>query len=114
MSYRELKVTEEEARKEINKISHQNCKSAITNNWKIENGKPSFPSVCWLFVWAATGQGSKKAKNEAREAFNKIFYIDYDYLKTMLTVEDARGYRYKQETPKEIHQNILNAFENRI
>lgn len=106
MSYNELKITEGEAVKEINKVQHQNCINGLENNWKIKNGKASFSSVCWLFMWAATGQGSKKAKNQAREAFNKIFNINYDILKTFITEEIAREYRYKQVIHIETHQNI--------
>ncbi|MEI6856037.1 hypothetical protein [Psychrilyobacter sp.] len=113
MSYKKLKITEDEARKEISKVSHETCKKGLMNNWEVENGKATFSSVCWLFMWATTGQGSKKAKSEARDAFNKIFEIGYDFLSASLTLEEADKYRYKQEIPIKVHQNILDAFEKR-
>ena len=92
----QMKVTEKEARQILQSIQHATCQEGVNTQWDIRNGQPTAQSICWLFCWAATGQGSDEAMQEARSAFDDIFEHSFDWRKDPHPfLEIARRLRYK-------------------
>jgi predicted type IV restriction endonuclease len=74
-----LKVSPEEALKELKTISHKTFQDVLRGNWHADDfGNVKAQSVCWLFCWAKTGMKSKKTAIASKEVFNKIFDIGYE------------------------------------
>ena len=94
----QMKVTEQIALQILQSTQHGTCQSGITARWHISNGQPTAQSICWLFCWAATGQGSDEAMQEARRAFDDIFDHPYDWLNSRphFNLAIARRLRYKE------------------
>lgn len=93
-----MKVTEKEARQILQSIQHETCEEGVNTRWDIRNGQPTAQSICWLFCWAATGQGSDEAMQEARRALDAIFDHSYDWLngRPRFNLDIARRLRYKE------------------
>jgi hypothetical protein len=90
-----LKVTQREAKKRLRKIHHKRCQSAIQEHWHVsDSGQVKAQSVCWLFCWAKTGQGSDDARIWAKLAFNKLFSVSFDEADLRIPHEWARENRY--------------------
>ena len=94
-------------RSDSQRIPHRTCQKGVTARWHISNGQPTAQSICWLFCWAATGQGSDEAMQEARRAFDEIFDQSYDWLncRPRFNLHRARQLRYKKK-------NIENEFRS--
>ena len=94
----QMKVTTQRALQILQSIQHKTCQSGITTRWCIKNGQPTAQSICWLFCWTTTGQGSDKAMQEARRAFNELFDPPYDWLNSRphFNLDIARRLRYKK------------------
>ena len=93
-----MKVTEKRARQMLQSIQHGTCQKGVTTRWDLDNGKKATAQrICWLFCWAATGQGSDKAMQEAKRAFNAIFDHSYDWLngRPRFNLDIARRLRYR-------------------
>ena len=106
----QMKVTAQRASQILQSILHirKNFKEGVKNHWRIgRNGQPTAQSICWLFCWAATGQGSDEAMQEARRAFDEIFDQSYDWLtcRPRFNLHRARQLRYKKK-------NIENEFRS--
>ena len=72
-------VTAQRARQILQSIQHRTCQKGVKNHWRIgRNGQPTAQSICWLFCWATTGQGSDGARQEAQRAFDAIFNCSYN------------------------------------
>jgi hypothetical protein len=85
----------------LNTIPHSVCIDAIKKNWLPNgNGGIKAHSICWLFCWAKTGMGSKKAKVVSRKVFDTIFGdSSFQYFDTQVEHEWARWARYQYENP---------------
>ena len=97
-----MRVSSREASEEIFRIPHGNCQHGFRTRWHIyrdENGREQAraQSICWLYCWALTGQGSPRAQEAARQAFDNIFDRSYDWLHPRLPQGEAERLRYKPE-----------------
>ena len=98
-----MRVSSREAAEEISRIPHGNCQRGFETRWHIyrdENGREQAraQSICWLYCWAATGQGSLGAQEAARQAFDNIFDRTYDWLHARLMPSGkAEQLRYRPE-----------------
>ena len=95
-----MKVSAGEAKQAISQIEHKTCQRGLERYWipyQDATGKDqaTAQSICWLFCWAKTGMGSRKALTQARHAFDYIFDQPHDWLKARLPQEDAERLRYK-------------------
>ena len=98
-----MRVSARKAAEEISRIPHQRCKKGFENRWHIyrdENGEEQAraQSICWLYCWAVTGMGSRKAREAARQAFDNIFDRSYEWLHSRLPPDEARRLRYEPES----------------
>ena len=98
-----MRVSSREAAEEISRIPHGNCQRGFETRWHIyrdENGREQAraQSICWLYCWATTGQGSLGAQEAARQAFDNIFDRSYDWLRPRLPSDKARELRYEPES----------------
>ena len=97
----QMKVSKQEAEKELSLIGHQTFQQGFREHWKYKNKKgtdqPTAQSICWLYCWAvAEGRGYKKAGELARQAFNHIFDHSSDWLRQRLPGRVAWDLRYKE------------------
>lgn len=90
-----LKVSEERAIKELKTIPHGTCKKGIETRWYSEDGYVAYQSVCWLFCWAETGQGSQVVSVKAKEVFDKLFSITYKEFRKKIGHSKALDDRYR-------------------
>jgi hypothetical protein len=76
-----LKVSEEEIYNLFSRIERKNF-NPRSQHWRVENGSATIQSLCWLYDWALTGEGSEKARIPALFAFDSIFlnikFDDFD------------------------------------
>ena len=94
-----MKVTAQKAENILQTIPHSTCQSGVATHWNIKNGQPTAQGICWLFCWAATGQGSDAASQEAQRAFDEIFGPgSYNWLdrRPHFGLKRARQLRYKE------------------
>lgn len=90
-----LRVTPGQALQALSTIRHDHCQQSISAHWHLDNdGNVRAQSILWLFCWAATGQRSEKAAQDAEEAFDLIFDHSYEWLSRRITLEVARSRRY--------------------
>jgi hypothetical protein len=89
-----LRVTPEEAARQLGTIRHHKCQRAIGNNWKVYDGQVAYQSVAWLFCWACSGMGSDQALRDARRVFNCVFDISYDDYDAKVGYTRAQTLRY--------------------
>jgi len=91
-----MKVSFRESINFINRIRHIKCINAAEKYWK-QNSDSSMKtqSICWLYCWAKSGNGSEKAMLDAQTAFNKIFSKTFDYMDAHIKHEWARKMRYE-------------------
>ena len=97
-----MRVSARKAEREISRIPHQSCQKGFGTRWYVyrdENGEEQAraQSICWLYCWAETGQGSRKAQEAARQAFDNIFDRSFDWLRQRLPLSEARRLRYTPE-----------------
>ena len=96
----QMTVTAQEAKRILGRIPHKTSQEGVKNHWRIgRNGQPTAQSICWLFCWATTGQGSDEAMQEARRAFDNIFNCSYNNWLNRhprFTLDIARRLRYKK------------------
>ena len=116
-----MRVSENDAREILSRIEHEKCSQGINGHWSMYRGRfygdtngtnqPSAQSICWLYCWAKTGQGSDKAARQAQKAFDDIFDHDYDWLSGRLSLEEARRLRYaKKDIESEFNGIISTEF----
>ena len=94
-----MRVSKLEADAILSNINHATFKKGKRKHWHTgvnQNGEPqaSWHSMCWLFVWATTGQQSGETKSQAQQAFDDIFHASYDSQSLQLPLEKARKDRY--------------------
>ena len=97
-----MRVSARKAEREISRIPHQSCQKGFGTRWYVyrdENGEEQAraQSICWLYCWAVTGMGSRRAQEAARQAFDNIFDRSYDWLYSRLPPGEAERLRYSQE-----------------
>ena len=93
----QMKVSKQEAEKELSLIEHKRFQQGFRNHWKYKKGtdQPTDQSIYWLYCWAvAEGGGYKKAGEQARQAFNHIFDHSSDWLRQRLPGRVAWNLRY--------------------
>ena len=105
-----MRVSAQKAKEEISRIPHESCQNGFGTRWHVcrdENGQEQAraQSICWLYCWAETGQGSRKAQEAARQAFDNIFDRSCDWLRRRLPLSEARRLRYSPE-----HSDIEQEF----
>ena len=92
-----LTVSLESARRLIEGIPHETCRSAAENNWNASNtGYVAEESVNWLFCWGKTGMGSAAAAEAARRVFDRILPISFAQYDEQVDHEYARSHRYPE------------------
>ncbi len=103
-----LKVSTDEAEKQLRSIPHRRCLQGITTRWKVsKDGTVPAQSVLWLFCWAKTGQGSDQARLTSVRALDNILSKSFLELDAVLDHEYARKSRY-------LSRDIEKEFERRI
>ena len=114
-----MRVSEKDARQILSRVEHKTCSQGIDSRWFMYRGgfygdtngtdQPSAQSICWLYCWAETGQGSNKAARQAQKAFDDIFDHDYDWLSGRLSSEEARRLRYAEKDVESEFNGIISA-----
>ena len=90
-----LRVTPKESLQAISTIRHKHCQQSIARRWRFDpEGNICAQSICWLFCWAATGQGSLAAAQDATKVFDRIFNYSYEWLGRYVSLYEARRLRY--------------------
>src|ERR1017187_813844 len=90
-----LRLLPEEAVKELRRIDHATCQTALVRCWTVRSdGSVPAQSILWLFCWANNGMGSTRAAEQARQAFNKVFDQTYEWLAARITLDYAHSRRY--------------------
>ncbi len=83
----------------LNGVNHATFQSASVGHWdnEVKSCVPA-QSVCWLFCWAKTGEGSPEAKQQAENLFNQVFadfkFADFD---KKVTYQWALDHRYDKD-----------------
>lgn len=92
-----LTVSEDKALEILQDVCHGTFEGALDRkkHWNVQGDEVCWCTVCWLFVWAKTGQGSDKAAQQARTAFDRILDIQFDCFDKLIGVEEARNHRYE-------------------
>ena len=100
-----MKVSAREAKVILSRIGHDRCQHGVITRWRTytdKDGKEraTAQSICWLYCWAVTGQGSERAARQARRAFDDIFSPSYGWLHNQpnqrLPLKAARNFRYME------------------
>ncbi len=103
-----LKVSTDEAEKQLRSIPHRRCLQGMTTRWKINEDRTApAQSVLWLFCWAKTGQGSEQARLASVRALDNILSKSFLELDAVLDHEYARKARY-------LSHDIEEEFERRV
>lgn len=90
-----LTVTVDQARRLIEQIPHNTCRSAAERCWNIsDEGVVQEESVNWLFCWGKTGMGSRTAADEAQRVFDAILPVAFSRYDHLVDHEYARTHRY--------------------
>jgi hypothetical protein len=90
-----LLVTNAEALRLIQSIPHASCIEGSKNNWVVsDQGNATAQSALWLFCWAKTGMGSRKAAQAAKEVFDQIFPVKFVEFDARVDHQYARDNRY--------------------
>lgn len=94
-----LKVTIQEAARELRRLEHESFQDAIKEHWHVyPDGQVKAQSVLWLFCWAKTGMNSEEAAEAAEEIFDKIMEKPFRYCEPRIPHDDfARKYRYSTD-----------------
>jgi hypothetical protein len=104
-----LKIPAAEARKKLAGLRHGVFNQGVENHWKTnDDGSVRAQSVLWLFCWAKTGMGSKKAREHAERAFDTILPIPFKELDAVLDHEYARKARYSNHNIEDEFNRKLN------
>jgi len=75
--------------------------------WRVEeDGYVHAQSVYWLYCWAETGMGHRKAALECLEMFNQIFPFTFEYFKGRVPDDYPRRYRYMFKRDDYIDQEL--------
>ena len=92
-----LTVSPQTALDELRTIPHRNILGAVISgkHWQAQGKEVCWSSACWLFCWAKTGQGSRRAAIQARAVLNRILDKDFAWFDAHVDLEDAREQRYK-------------------
>lgn len=91
-----LRVTQEHALRALDRIDHATFRKALEDgHWNVDNnGHVKAQSVCWLFCWAKSGMGSKRAAKAARLAFDEILDVSYLEFDSHINYDLAKKVRY--------------------
>jgi hypothetical protein len=91
-----IKVAPEKSQKILRTVDHSTYLDALPGHWRVfEDGQPRAQSICWLFCWAKTGINSEKAKQQAREVFNRLFDKSFEWFDRRVPHDWAREARIK-------------------
>ena|ERR1022692_3304464 len=92
-----LLVSNEEAEQLIGTIPHRTCVDASRNHWIVsDQGDARAQSVLWLFCWAKTGMGNRKAERAARDVFDRLFAMKFSAFDDRIDHQYARDHRYSE------------------
>ncbi len=93
-----LRIPPDDAQKILRMVNHRKYLDALESHWKIfEDGHPQAQSICWLFCWAKAGVKSKRAAQEARDVFNRLFDKPFEWFDRRVPHNWARDARYKKD-----------------
>lgn len=104
-----LRVDAKKALNELDKIPHKTFHAALPNHWHVDkNGTVRSQSVCWLFCWAKTGLGSKRAAAAAEKAFDAILDMSFsEFDKHIVDYSWAQQARYaKGNIDKQLSERL--------
>ena len=92
-----LTVSSQKALDELRTVQHRTFQGAVLSgkHWQVHGREVCWSSACWLFCWAKTGQGSRRAESQARSVLNRILDKDFAWFDAHVGLEDARTQRYK-------------------
>ena len=117
-----MRASGKDARQILSRIDHDTCAKGIDGHWFMYRGdfygdtngpdQPSAQSICWLYCWAKTGQGSRKAARQSQKAFDDIFDRDYDWLSGRLSLEQAIRLRYMEKDIESEFNDIIRSPDN--
>ncbi len=93
-----LKVSKEEALKQLRSIPHNSCRKAIERHWQVDgDGEVRAQSALWLFCWAKTGMNSEEARQVSVRVFDHLFPVSFAELDGVLDHAYARAARYSTQ-----------------
>jgi len=102
-----LKVSKEEAEKDLKYVKHEKFRKAIVRNWIVdEEGAIDGRSVCWLYCWGKTGLNSPDAAMAARRVFDDIFNVSFERFDAKVNHEWARNARQLHMDRKEVEAEL--------
>lgn len=92
-----LRIPSDDAKKILRMVDHRTYLDALESHWRVfEDGQPKAQSICWLFCWAKTGNNSRRAAQEATDAFNYLLNKPFEWFDKRVPHSWARDARYKQ------------------
>ncbi len=90
-----LKNSPKQARNLLSMVDHATFQSMIDTHWRFApDGRPTAPSVLWLFCWAKTGQDSERTAQHVRALFDDILDISFESFDEKVDHDWAREMRY--------------------
>jgi hypothetical protein len=96
----QLLVSNAEAKRLVESIPHNTCVDASAIHWTVsDQGNASAQSVLWLFCWAKTGMGSRRAADAARVVFEQLFPVKFTEFDARVDHQYARDNRYSAARP---------------
>lgn len=91
-----IRAKRDEVPKILRTVDHGKYLDALESHWEVfGDGQPRAQSICWLFCWAKTGNNSKRAEQEARDVFNRLFNKPFEWFDRRVPHKWAREARYK-------------------
>jgi hypothetical protein len=103
-----LRVSVEEARRQVVSIPHKSCVKAADDNWKVDrHGSVRAQSVLWLFCWAKTGMNSEQARQVSVRVFDQILPVRFVDLDAVLEHTYARESRYASRDIEDEFKHII-------
>lgn len=93
----QLLVSNAEAKRLVESIPHNTCVDASALHWSVsDQGNANAQSVLWLFCWAKTGMGSRRAADAAKAVFDQLFPVKFGEFDARVDHEYARDNRYSE------------------
>ena len=108
-----LRVSAEEARRQVLSIPHKSCAKGIVDHWKVDqDGTVRAQSVLWLFCWAKTGMNSEQARQASVRVFDTILPISFADLDAVLDHTFARESRYTSRDIEDEFKHIVEQIKS--
>lgn len=109
----QLKVSVEEAQRQVVSIPHKSCVKGAVDNWKVDrHGNVRAQSVLWLFCWAKTGMNSEQARQASARVFDQILPVRFVDLDAALDHTYARESRYTSRNIEDDFKHIVEQIKS--